>query len=989
MTKKILLLVLSLPLIIMICLFTTTNTVSLAIDVPVSGIEIISDDIVYLDLDKDETYKVEYTIYPTNASNQNVSFSYEAIGEELKAEFTFDPNTNVITPVSMGMAKVYISTADGGFKDSFIIVVESKEIHELQSVAEKNTIYVGEKTYITNVFTPSNASNQLVSYQSSDSSVLSVDKNGFVTGISKGVADIIVTSLANPEIKDTVSISVLNKDALDLSANEVKTSSNTGQINLSIETEEKYTLSTKVTDKLGNLVSDEIIKITLGEEIDSKVILTYEFNETFIGSVVVEVKFVGENGLEITEECIINKIDNIEISFIGKEVQSIDLGTTTFIPFEITPEDANVTYNISVSNNNLNAQLMNGILVIETLKAGVTTITLEASLVGVENSKQTASIDIVIKPSVLIIQEIANTYGDENIFTIGGIEKYGNEYSFHFSYGKEETAGEGFLENLSWKSSNPAVTVTDGKIKVVDTQFTGNVDLSVVYSYKEFSYETPKFTIRCVGNGINVYCYEDLLLASKTDNPIIVQKDITDFGLKRDGTPMSVEETYETMYTTYDDTYFKNTGKTSEAYVKKLISFKKDVYGNGNVVNAHNITYKLDGSDSLLSDALFKGPLNFVGITDSDLSAVSVKGQDNIIFAVYEGVTVNNLQLKGCNLKAGPEGTYDLTDLTYVGTVVEVLGDDVEFNFCRIMNGRMIMRIFGDATDPNKVINVNINNSILSGAREFIIRMGSNAFVNGTYEQTSPTIDGKNIGFPAQKQYTKYSDSEKTEYDNAYVKTFVNVKNCAFKDCGIFSIGMDSHFAGKMLANGPAFVEEEKAVLGRFASLFNCWLNLAKTSYGAKLTFEGEVRIYDWKNIDLVDSSTLIDISFPTPNEDHVFNKLKFDVSAMVKALVKKPEFKDVMYKTTDGKDFVHGGIAFFGGGLNYCCFEDRTTKQFGSLNPYTISLDDVDSSYLKWAAGSESFYFLLCDGREPKYTPEYHASTLASGNAYDFVFKK
>ena len=84
MTKKILLLVLSLPLILMICLFTTSNTVSLAISVPVTGIDIVGDNIVYLDMDKNETYEVEYTIYPTNAANKKISFSTEVIeGERL------------------------------------------------------------------------------------------------------------------------------------------------------------------------------------------------------------------------------------------------------------------------------------------------------------------------------------------------------------------------------------------------------------------------------------------------------------------------------------------------------------------------------------------------------------------------------------------------------------------------------------------------------------------------------------------------------------------------------------------------------------------------------------------------------------------------------------------------------------------------------------------------------------------------------------------
>ena len=56
MAKKILILILALPLILMISIFTTSNTVSSVIDIPVTGLDIIGNDIVYLDLDNEEKY---------------------------------------------------------------------------------------------------------------------------------------------------------------------------------------------------------------------------------------------------------------------------------------------------------------------------------------------------------------------------------------------------------------------------------------------------------------------------------------------------------------------------------------------------------------------------------------------------------------------------------------------------------------------------------------------------------------------------------------------------------------------------------------------------------------------------------------------------------------------------------------------------------------------------------------------------------------------
>ena len=156
MTKKILLLVLFLPMIIMISLFTTTSTVSLAISIPVTGIEIIEENIVYLDLDEQETYKIDYTVYPTNATNAEVALSTEKVGDNRLAEVEF--KDGYLIPKSIGMAKVYLSTIDGGFKDSFIVQIDSNMLQEIESEISDDELYVGESAVITTRFIPGESS---------------------------------------------------------------------------------------------------------------------------------------------------------------------------------------------------------------------------------------------------------------------------------------------------------------------------------------------------------------------------------------------------------------------------------------------------------------------------------------------------------------------------------------------------------------------------------------------------------------------------------------------------------------------------------------------------------------------------------------------------------------------------------------------------------------------------------------------------------------
>ena len=89
MVIMIILLILCLPLILMLSLFTTTSVVSIVVDVPVTGIEISTDEVIELDLDKRESYEVEYLVTPTEASKKDVKF----------ISFTI-PNTGISIPLS-------------------------------------------------------------------------------------------------------------------------------------------------------------------------------------------------------------------------------------------------------------------------------------------------------------------------------------------------------------------------------------------------------------------------------------------------------------------------------------------------------------------------------------------------------------------------------------------------------------------------------------------------------------------------------------------------------------------------------------------------------------------------------------------------------------------------------------------------------------------------------------------------------------------------
>ncbi len=991
MAKKLILLLLIIPIVVMILLFAATQTLSNLVDVPVTGIEIIgTDEFVYLDMDKEETYLIEYTVYPTTAKNKDVSVSTEAFGDEPLAEFDFTMEDGKVTviPKSAGAARIVLTTVSGGFRDSIVVYADSTKLQAIESTVTKSDLLVGDTAAIITTFLPENPSNTLLEYVSSNPAVVQVTPNGVVRAISKGTATITIISEFDRSITDTVTVTVTNKDEMDIPVSEVTSFFGKGSIPISIKSDEAISLenlSFKILDENGEVVPESVVAAEFKVD-GTTVTLDYEFKDAnFVGTITVEIIFT-HDGDTITKSCSVSKLREIEISFDVEGVFNAVAGTTYQIPHILTPEDAEVIYIVSASNDNLTVTVNNnGRVVFTAVKAGITEVTLTATNVADTNQVKTDTITVVVRPKNMTVTEAAREYGIEKIFTIGGYEfdatgnlvasALGNKaFTLHFKTPTE--AGAGFTENITWHSSTPEVLIDkNGVISFANDTFVGEVQFWASFNYGGIEEKTSTYTIRCVANGINVYNYVDLYKATKaTEHQIVLHNDIKDdFGY------INGEVMYTEIETTYDKTYYKNVGRENETKIKILLEFKNDLYGNGHIINAHNVTYKItkeekNGVIQRTQDptALFQGPLNFVMMIEDDGATTSVKAQDNICFAVFEGVTINNVELRGCDLEGDENGSQDLVDLDYIGTTVEVLGDDVTIEYSRLTNGRTVLRAFGDAEDNTKRIHLDITNSVLSGAREFIMRIGSNRFVDGSDGNISPNLpDDKTGEYNSKKEYHTFTEEQKKAYDEKYINTFVTVKNSVFKDTGIFAIGMDSHFAGAALHNG-------RALGATFAKYLGDWYDLAKTSYGAKLYFEGEVELYNWKDIKDIDSSTLIEVKGTSAFD------MKLNIQEMIDLASQVDTYKNIVTPYNE-KNYVHAGIAFFGGGKNYSVFDSESDI---SLGRYEVSLDIVNQTILKVAAGNEDFYFFIYD-KLSDFTPQMQEEKLTDKSAYDCIYKK
>lgn len=372
MNKKLILLMLALPLILMIVLFTATSTVSLTVKVPVERIEISGEPIVYLDLDDGDTYSVEYTVYPTNAANREISFSTSQVDTSSLAELEFDVETKVITPKTCGKARVVLTTIDGGFTDSFIVIVSSKSLQQIESSVADEIVNVGATTAITTEFTPKNAPNKQLRYEVVEGEdIVSVNSQGVVTGLSVGEATIRVISRFNEEIYSEVKVQVTSAAAMQFVQHSVTNTMQQagGAIPLYIEADVDFTYDIELFDGEGNAATD-VITYSLNRENKS---LDYTFREGFEGKIVVKLTVHVEGVDAFEDECTITRLRQIQANWIGAKSIAVKVGSTQYVHFEVNPSNVEIEYQISYENDkgyiSVVEDVENGQLIITALKA--------------------------------------------------------------------------------------------------------------------------------------------------------------------------------------------------------------------------------------------------------------------------------------------------------------------------------------------------------------------------------------------------------------------------------------------------------------------------------------------------------------------------------------------------------------------------------------------------------------------------------------------
>ncbi len=173
----------------------------IAAEVAVTGVKLSSSS---LSLTPGKTASLTATVTPSYASNRDVTWSS---GNTKVA--TVDAN-GVVTAIDEGSTIITVTTIDGHKTSTCTVTVTlTIPVTDLTLNAKSYTLVPGEAAKLIATVIPSDATNQDVTWSSSNTDIATVDTNGIVTAKAAGIAVIVVTTM-DGSISHSCAINVVN-----------------------------------------------------------------------------------------------------------------------------------------------------------------------------------------------------------------------------------------------------------------------------------------------------------------------------------------------------------------------------------------------------------------------------------------------------------------------------------------------------------------------------------------------------------------------------------------------------------------------------------------------------------------------------------------------------------------------------------------------------------------------------------------------------------
>lgn len=185
MKKLLIFLMIAIPLVIIVVLNFTVNTVTGFVPVPVDSISLSSESTTG---QVGGSFTLEAAFTPKNASNKNITWK-----SDNESVATVDKN-GTVSFVGYGKCYITATTEDGNKKASCYFYISDTVAHDLDFYAPKETISVGETLSLQATVLPVEAQNKEIEYKSYDESIATIDQNGFLSAVNPGYVTLSATA---------------------------------------------------------------------------------------------------------------------------------------------------------------------------------------------------------------------------------------------------------------------------------------------------------------------------------------------------------------------------------------------------------------------------------------------------------------------------------------------------------------------------------------------------------------------------------------------------------------------------------------------------------------------------------------------------------------------------------------------------------------------------------------------------------------------------
>ena len=174
----------AIPLVIIVVLNFTVNTVTGFVPVPVDSITLNAET---SSGKVGESFSLNASFVPENASNKNLSWK-----SDNESVASVD---NKGTVIFVGYGKCYITATseDGNKKASCYFYVYDTVAHDLDFYSPKDVVNVGETLALQATVLPVEADNKEIEYKSYDENIATISENGFLTAKNPGFVTLCAT----------------------------------------------------------------------------------------------------------------------------------------------------------------------------------------------------------------------------------------------------------------------------------------------------------------------------------------------------------------------------------------------------------------------------------------------------------------------------------------------------------------------------------------------------------------------------------------------------------------------------------------------------------------------------------------------------------------------------------------------------------------------------------------------------------------------------